>query len=161
MRKFLSNSGGLILCIVICLLVGFLGSFFTTSAISTWYKDLAKPWFTPPSWVFAPVWTILYVLMGISLYIIVKSGFETPVARISITVFIIQLVLNVLWSYLFFSLKSPLAGFIDIILLWISIFVCILLFKKISLLASIIQIPYILWVSFAMILNFSIMMLNF
>jgi translocator protein len=146
--------------IIICQLAGFVGSFFTVSSISSWYSTLNKPFFNPPNLIFGPVWITLYFLMGISIYLIWNKGIKTKLSKIALSVFVIQLVLNSLWTILFFGLKSPLIAFIEIILLWIFILLTIIYSYKISKLASYLLIPYILWVSFAAILNFSIYLLN-
>lgn len=150
----------LVLSVGVCFLAAGIGSVFTTSAIDTWYTTLNKPFFNPPNWVFGPAWTLLYLLMGISLYLvwIAKTGKERK--RQAITFFIIQLSLNALWSILFFGLKSPSAAFIGIVLLWITIFLTIKNFLLISKVAGWLLIPYITWVSFASVLNLSIIILN-
>ncbi len=142
--------------IMICVLAGFIGSLFNGS-IKTWYAALNKPFFNPPAWLFAPVWTILFVLMGISLYLVWTSKKKTGKA---FYLFLIQFVLNVLWSFFFFYLQNPLYGFIEIIILWAFILLTILEFKKISKTAAYLMIPYICWVTFASVLNFALMILN-
>lgn len=154
------NIKKLIVAIVICQLAGVIGGLFTGSAIPTWYQTIKKPAFNPPNWIFGPVWTLLYLLMGISLYLIWKSGGPGKAKTIAMTVFFVQLALNILWSFLFFFLKNPLAGFIEIIVLWIFILVTILLFYPLSKLGSLLMIPYILWVSFAAVLNYFLWYLN-
>ncbi len=152
----------LIISILICQFAGFLGSFFTTPKIATWYQGVTKPSFNPPNYLFGPVWTILFILMGISLYIIWTSKFKDRAYKKEvIIIFAIQLILNILWSILFFGLESPMFAFFEIMILWISIFATIIGFYKISRIASLILIPYILWVSFASVLNFFIWKLNF
>ncbi|MEJ2306479.1 MAG: tryptophan-rich sensory protein [candidate division WOR-3 bacterium] len=146
--------------IIICQLAGIIGSIFTTPAIPTWYANINKPTFRPPNWVFAPVWTTLFLLMGIALFLIWRKGLNEKDIKIAIAVFAFQLVLNTLWSFLFFGLESPFAAFIEIIFLWVAILASIILFFRISRLAGALLIPYILWVSFASILNFSIWRLN-
>ena len=153
-----SNIDKLIISILLCLFAGFIGSFFTTTAIPTWYATLQKPSFAPPNWIFFPVWTSLFIMMGISLFLVWRKEDEN--VKTALYIFAAQLVLNVLWSVAFFGLKSPLMGFIEIIVLWIAILATILTFMKISKTASYLLIPYILWVSFAAILNFSIWKLN-
>jgi len=146
----------LIISIVICLLAGAIGALFTADSVGTWYLTLSKPSFNPPPWIFAPVWTALYVLMGIALYIVWKnkdSGFAIPV-------FAVHLVLNPLWSFLFFGMKNIQFAFIEIIFLWVSILLCIILFYRISKPAAYLLVPYILWVSFATVLNYELMRLN-
>jgi len=150
----------LIASIVICQLAGILGSIFTAPAIPTWYASLEKPFFVPPSWTFSVVWTILYLLMGIALYLIWKKGWEKRDVRTAIGVFGIQLFLNFLWSLLFFGFQSPLLGLIEIIFLWIAIVATIWLFYKISRAAGLLLIPYLIWVSFAALLNYNIFILN-
>ncbi len=147
------NLPKLILSIGLCLGAGILGSFFTTSSIPTWYATLNKPVFSPPNWVFGPVWTILYFLMGISLYLVWTK-------RTVPTVFWIQLILNAAWSIIFFGFKNPTLALIDIVVLWISIFLTIKALYKINKLAGQLLFPYLAWVSFASILNLSIVLLN-
>ncbi|OGG14622.1 TspO protein [Candidatus Gottesmanbacteria bacterium RIFCSPHIGHO2_01_FULL_39_10] len=147
-----------IFSIGICLAAGVAGSLFTFQSIPTWYTGLEKPFFSPPNWVFAPVWTILYILMGISLYLVLSS--KKKLKHEAVGVFMLQLGFNVFWSVLFFGMRNPTLALLDILALWMSIFVTIHLFGKISKLASMILIPYILWVSFAFILNLVIVLLN-
>lgn len=149
----------LIASLLLCQLAGFVGSLFTTPAIPTWYKTLNKPFFTPPNWIFSPVWISLFVLMGISLFLVWRRQGH-PRFKTALTFFSLQLVLNVLWSVAFFGLRSPLLGFIDIVLLWLAIFLTIQNFLKISKLAGGLLLPYLLWVSFATLLNFSLWVLN-
>lgn len=156
----MKNITKLIVSIIICQLAGFIGSVFTTPSISTWYSTLTKPSFNPPNWIFAPVWTTLFLLMGISLFLVWREGKRKPGVRIAIIIFSIQLILNILWSFLFFGLKLPIAGFFEIILLWVAILITILEFYRISILSGILMIPYILWVSFATFLNFTLWKLN-
>ncbi len=156
----LNKIAKLILTIVICQLAGFIGSIFTTPSIPMWYASLQKPVFTPPSWLFGPVWISLYILMGISAYLIWNKGFENKPVKMALTIFSVQLVLNALWSFLFFALQSPLYGFIEIVFLWAAILFTILKFQKISRKAGLLLIPYIVWVSIAATLNFSIWQLN-
>lgn len=146
--------------ITICLAVGGLGSFFTYPSIQNWYQTLNKPSFSPPNIVFGPVWTTLYILMGISVYLIWKKGFKKKKVKTAITFFGIQLFLNFMWSILFFGFHSPLLAFIEIVLLWIMIAISIRKFLPLSQPAAILLIPYISWVSFAAILNLSIVILN-
>ncbi len=146
--------------IMICLFAGLIGSFFTSPAIPGWYATLAKPAFSPPNWIFAPVWTTLFVLMGISMYLVWNKGLQKRDVKISLFIFGIQLVLNVLWSVLFFGLRSPFYAFVEIIMLWVAIALTIQNFSRISRTAGLLLVPYILWVSFAAILNFHIWNLN-
>lgn len=148
----------LIISLVIPFLASAIGSLFTSASVSTWYLTLNKPFFNPPSWVFSPVWIILFLLMGIALYIIWidKSKNKKP----AFVVFGVQLFLNVFWSILFFGLQSPLLAFIEIIFLWAAIMITIIYFYAINKSAAWLLIPYILWVSFAAILNFRLYLLN-
>ncbi len=154
------NYWKLVASIIICQLAGIIGSFFTVSSVSTWYLTLNKPFFNPPSWLFGPVWITLYFLMGISLYIVWNKGIGSKEAKIAISIFGVQLILNTLWSIIFFGINSPLFAFIEIILLWIAIVMTIVYFYRISKTASYLLVPYLLWVSFAAILNFAIYYLN-
>ncbi len=139
---------------------GVLGSFFTASSVSTWYKTIEKPFFNPPSWVFSPVWTILFIMMGVALYLVWKKGLKEKKVKIAFGIFWVQLVLNVLWSVFFFGLQSPLYALVDIVFLWFAIFITIVWFSRVSKKATYLLIPYLLWVSFAAVLNFAIFYLN-
>ncbi|PIY93631.1 MAG: TspO protein [Candidatus Magasanikbacteria bacterium CG_4_10_14_0_8_um_filter_32_14] len=152
----------LIISVVVCQLAGVVGSVFTFSSISNWYVYLNKPSFNPPNWIFGPVWTVLFLLMGISLYIIWnnKAILQKNKKREAINIFVFQLFLNVLWTLLFFGLKSPALAFFEITVLWMTIFITIFKFKKFSSLAAWLLIPYLLWVSFASVLNFALWALN-
>ncbi len=150
----------LVICIGVCLAAGFIGSIFTNTSIPTWYTTLEKPSFNPPNWLFAPVWTILFILMGISAFLVWRVGLSEPNVKMALIIFIIQLILNTSWSVAFFGLRSPIAGLIVIVVLWIAILLTILSSAKVSITAGILLIPYILWVSFAGILNASIYILN-
>jgi translocator protein len=149
----------LVASIILCQLAGFLGSLFTTPAIPTWYTTLKKPFFTPPNWIFSPVWMSLFILMGISLFFIWRRP-DHQKFKIAFIFFFVQLILNILWSAAFFGLRAPLLGLMDIILLWIAILLTIQNFLKISKFAGVLLIPYLLWVSFATLLNFSLWILN-
>lgn len=150
----------LLISIFFCQIIGAFGSAFTSPAIPTWYATLAKPSFLPPSWAFPMVWTLLYLLMGIALYLVWEEGLEKTEVRKAMGIFGIQLFLNFMWSVLFFGLRSPLYGLLEIVVLWIVIFVNIWLFYKVSKKAGLLLVPYFLWVSFAALLNYSIWMLN-
>ena len=150
----------LAISLLICQGAGFIGSLFTRSLIPTWYTALEKPSFTPPPWVFSPVWITLFALMGISLFIIWRRGLTEKKIGVALGIFGAQLIFNILWSALFFGLRSPLAGLIDIAVLWIAIALTIWYFFKISKIAGALLVPYLLWVSFAVVLNFSIWRLN-
>jgi len=148
----------LIISLLICLAAGFIGSFFTTPYIPTWYESLNFPTFRPPNWLFGPVWTMLFILMGISLYLVTEKGINKVISQLA--VFGIQLILNVLWSFLFFAYQSPFYAFIEIIILWFAILFTITRFYRVSKKSSMLLIPYIAWVSFATILNYYVWILN-
>jgi len=150
----------LIVAAAICQMAAILGSVFTTPAIPTWYAGLRKPDLAPPNWVFAPVWTMLYLLMGISLFLIWNVGLERREVRRSVVIFGVQLALNILWSYLFFGLQSTLLGLIRIVALWMMIVLTVTSFLKVSKKAALLLVPYLLWVSFASYLNYSLWILN-
>jgi len=156
----LKNILKLILSILICQSAGIIGSLFTISAIPSWYNGLNKPSFTPPDCIFAPVWGILYTLMGISLYLIINKKFKSNDKTLGLIFFAVQLILNASWSIIFFGAKSILGGFIVILLLWTFIVLTIIKFYKISKPSAIMLYPYLLWVSFAVLLNYSIWKLN-
>jgi len=173
----------LLTSIIICELAGVIGAFFTTPAIGSWYKTLNKPSFNPPNWIFGPVWTTLFVLMGISLYLVWRKKWM-PINEIEsdktkawnkwsqkffngswqkaniIIIFIVQLVVNILWSAVFFGAQSPDLAFFVLIMLWFAILFTIVNFYRVSKTAGLLLLPYILWVSFAGILNYFIWALN-
>ena len=150
----------LIVSIVACQCAGIIGSIFTTPAIPTWYAALQKPAFTPPSWLFAPAWITLYLLMGIAAFLIWRQGLGQKGVKWALVIFLVQLVLNALWSVVFFGLQSPLYGMVVILALWVAILLTILRFFKLSTAAGALLLPYILWVSFAAALNVSVWVLN-
>jgi len=150
----------LLVSLILCQLAGIIGSLFTVPSIPTWYQALKKPFFNPPNWLFAPVWIGLYFLMGFSLFLVWRREGELPQVKKALILFFIQLILNTTWSILFFGLRSPFLGFIELIFLWLIIFLTIQKFFKISRNGGLLFIPYFIWVSFALILNFSIWVLN-
>lgn len=150
----------LLFSVVLCELIGNIGTVFTIPALSGWYISLNKAPFNPPNWIFGPVWTILYALMGIAAYLILSKGFKKPAVKTALYIFSTQLALNVLWSVVFFGLRSPFYGMVAIILMWIAILATILKFYGISRTAGYVMIPYILWVSFAAVLNYYVFILN-
>ena len=150
----------LVVAIGVSELAGIVGSIFTAPAIAGWYAELAKPSFNPPSWVFGPVWTTLFALMGIAAFLIWKKGLDRADVKIALGIFIFQLVLNTLWSIIFFNLESPGGALIEIGFLWLAILATIIAFAKISKPAAWLLLPYLLWVSFASYLNYSIWLLN-
>jgi tryptophan-rich sensory protein len=145
-------------CVILAELIGGLGALFTYTAIPTWYATLNKPSFSPPNYLFAPVWTLLYALMGLALYLVWESKAKNKMW--AYIVFYTQLVLNFLWSFIFFGQKIPGLAFVEIIILWILILVNIVSFWRINKWAGIMLLPYIVWVSFASILNFALFKLN-
>ena len=149
-----------VVSILVCQLAGVIGGLFTASSVGTWYAALTKPAFNPPNWLFSPVWITLYALMGIALFLVWRQGLQTEGVQIALIVFGLQLALNTLWSLLFFGLKMPFQAFIDIVILWCLILMTLLKFKKISRLAGFLLVPYLLWVSFAAVLNFFLWYLN-
>ena len=151
--------GTLILCVAGIVLIGSISGLANAGNITGWYATLVKPSFNPPNYLFGPVWTILYILMGISFNLILQSA-KTNTRKTALIIFTFQLVLNFSWSFLFFYFKWPGIAFIDIIILWIAIVMMLLTFYRISPLAAYLQIPYFLWVSFASVLNGAIWYLN-
>ncbi len=150
----------LIVAVLVCQLVGVLGSIFTVPSIPTWYASINKPAFIPPNWIFAPVWTTLFALMGIAAFLVWERGIKKPEVKSALMVFGVQLALNLLWSVLFFGLQAPLYALIEIVILWLAILWTIIRFYRISKLAGWLLVPYILWVSFASFLNLSVWWLN-
>jgi tryptophan-rich sensory protein len=150
----------LIVSIIICQFAGLIGYLFTRPAFLTWYASLRKPFFTPSDWVFGPVWIILYILMGIAAFLVWQKTLDPKQTRNALILFGVQLVLNAFWPFVFFGLKSPLAGLIAISILAAAILLTIQRFLGVSRTAGILLIPYFLWVSFASGLNLSIWYLN-
>lgn len=143
----------LLFFITLCEATGIIGSIFTINSIDSWYQALNKPFFTPPAWVFGPAWTTLYLLMGISLYLVWGKK------KINLKWFWTQLFLNFIWSIVFFGIKNLVLSFVIIVLLWGSIFFTIKSFIKVKS-AAYLLIPYVIWVSFALLLNLFILILN-
>jgi len=149
-----------IISLVIPLFIGFAGSLLTTPNIAPWYTSLNKPWFTPPNWLFSPTWTVLFILMGLALFLILKDGRQNRYFKAACLSFGFQLFLNLYWSFLFFYIKQPPLAFYAIVSLWSMIFVNIYYFYQIKKSAAYLLIPYIVWVTFAAALNYSIWLLN-
>jgi len=156
MKKF----AGVVIAIVVCELAGVIGSLFTTPSLPGWYAGLVKPSFNPPAWVFAPVWTTLYAMMGLAAWLVYEKGRKRPEVKKALTVFAVQLVLNTLWSIVFFGAHRLLGAVVVIVLLWAMILWTILLFHRISKAAAWLLVPYILWVGFASVLTVAIWGLN-
>lgn len=156
----MKNWKNLIVSVLLCELVGILGTPFTLSAIPTWYATLNKPFFAPPNRIFGPAWTLLYFLMGVSFYLIWKQGWRKKKIKTAGIFFLVQLVLNFLWSPIFFGLRAPLLGLITIVAMWIMIVITMKEFYPLSKLAFYLLVPYLVWVSFATVLNAAIVILN-
>lgn len=150
----------LTISVVMCELVGLAGTPFTTSAIPSWYSTLNKPFFSPPNWLFAPVWTALYFMMGVAFFLIWNQGLKTQQSKEAARYFFIQLFLNGIWSPIFFGLRSPLLGLIVIATLWGFLIDTIKKFRAVSKPAASLLYPYLGWVSFATLLNGAIVFLN-
>ena len=147
--------------VVTCLAIGYFSGMVTRSSIATWYPTLIKPSFNPPHWIFAPVWSMLYVMMGVAAGMVWnKIEFDKEVVKKALMVFSVQLALNALWSFLFFGLKNPMLAGLEIIILWLMIYETYLQFAKINKIAGYLLLPYLAWVSFATVLNASIWWLN-
>jgi tryptophan-rich sensory protein len=146
--------------VLVCELAGVIGSVFTRPSIPGWYAGLVKPSFNPPNWIFGPVWTTLYVLMGIAAFLVYEKGWKKREVRKALGVFAAQLVLNALWSIVFFGAHQILGAAVLIVILWTLIAASIWLFSRISKAAAYLLVPYILWVSFATVLNISLYVLN-
>ena len=156
MQKILKIS----LVVVVCVTIGYLSGMVTRDSIITWYPTLVKPVFNPPNWIFAPVWTLLYVMMGIAAGLVWTSNSDEQTTKKAIGFFAIQFGLNALWSYIFFGLHNPLLALIEIFLLLLLIYETYVQFKKIDKVAGMLLLPYLAWVSFATLLNASIWWLN-
>lgn len=150
----------LVIALTLPFVAGAVGSLFTAAAIPTWYAGLNKPFFSPPNWLFGPVWSLLYILMGVSLYLVLLQWKKDPGYRQAVKLFLLQLGLNSLWSILFFGLKNPLLAFGEILILWLLIVKNISDFAKINRNSAILLIPYLIWVSFAALLNIAVFYLN-
>jgi tryptophan-rich sensory protein len=145
--------------VAVCLAVGAIGGLSTASSVGTWYQTLAKPSFNPPDWVFAPVWTILYVTMGVAAWRVWRQlGFLA--GRVPLRLFGAQLLLNLLWTFLFFGLRHPAAAFFEILLLIAAIVATIVAFRRVDKWAELMMVPYLMWVLFAAVLNGAIWYLN-
>lgn len=150
----------LVISVALPLAVGGLSGYATARGVSTWYPTLVKPSFNPPAWVFGPVWTVLYIVMGVAAFLVWRGGLDVDGVRIALTIFAVQLALNGLWSILFFGMHAPGLALVEIILLWIAIGTTTLLFWRVSPIAGALLLPYWMWVSFATVLNASLWWLN-
>lgn len=155
---------GLAIKVIISLAVTFsaplIASLVTDPAASNWYANLNKPFFNPPGWVFGPVWTVLYILMAVAAALVWHNGLSRPKVKMALALYIVQLVLNALWTPFFFGLQMPLLAFIDILLLWAAIILTILAFSKVSGYPALLMAPYLIWTTFAAVLNFTLWYLN-
>ena len=158
--KTARDVGKLVASLAIVYAAAAVGGAVTAPAIGTWYRSLAKPSFNPPNWVFGPAWTVLFTLMGIALFLVWRTSDSTAEVGSELSIFGVQLVLNVLWSVLFFGLKMPLAALVDIVLLWIAIILTIRSFVRVSRVAGLMLVPYAAWVAFAAALNLAVWRLN-
>lgn len=154
------NYKRLIISLVLPQIAGIVGSLFTTSAIPSWYATLQRPSFSPPNWIFGPVWITLYVLMGISVYLVWQKVEENKTAEGALWLFWVHLFFNAIWSIIFFGLQNPGLAFINIIIIWLLIIALMIKFWKINRWATYLLTPYLVWVSFASVLNYFIWYLN-
>jgi tryptophan-rich sensory protein len=148
----------LVVCVGLCFAAGYVGSIFTGKSVGGWYASLSKPSWTPPNAVFGPVWSALYLLMGIAAWLVWRSS--APGTALALSLFGVQLLLNVAWSALFFGLRLPAAGFAEICVLWLAIGATALAFSRVSVLAACLMLPYEAWVTFAAALNLAIWRMN-
>lgn len=156
----MNNTLRLIIAIAIPLVVGFTSGYFTITGVGSWYQTIQRPSWNPPNWIFGPVWTTLYILMGIALYLVWKADVESRIKKNAVLFFALQLTFNFFWSFIFFNRQQPGWAFAEIVVLWILILLTIFAFAKINRLAAWLLVPYIAWVSFASILNYTIWKLN-
>lgn len=150
----------IVICVSLCMATGLFSGISTADAIQNWYSTLNKPFFNPPNWIFAPVWTLLYFLLGLAVALVWHKGWRDKEIKLAIGIFILQFAVNLIWSPTFFNLQAPTIAFIIIIILWILILLTIMRFNKVHRPAALLMIPYWLWVSFATVLNGSIVYLN-
>jgi tryptophan-rich sensory protein len=156
----MNNAVKLVISVAVPLAVGGLSGFATARGVAEWYPTLVKPSFNPPAWVFGPVWTVLYIMMGVAAFFVWRTGLDVDGVRAALAVFAVQLALNGLWSILFFGMQAPGLALIEIALLWIAIGVTVVLFWRVSPLPGAMLLPYWAWVSFAAVLNASLWWLN-
>jgi translocator protein len=154
------NAVMLVISVGVCLLIGFISGRLTAGETETWYPTLKKPEWNPPNWVFFPVWTTLYVLMGIALFLVWKRPEESKAKQLALSLFGIQLFLNFCWSIIFFTFHAIEWALVDIVMLWMAILLTIGSFFSMSRVAAWFLWPYAFWVTFAAVLNYSIVMLN-
>jgi translocator protein len=159
MASIIRQTGALVLLLILVGFVAFIGGRFTATSVQDWYQQIEKPSWRPPDWVFGPVWTVLYILMAVAAWLVWrKAGFGGAAGPL--TLFAIQLVLNALWSYLFFGLESPFAAFVELLALWTAIALTTAAFWRVAPLAGALLLPYLVWVTFAAALNCAIWRMN-
>ena len=156
----MNNLTRLGIAVMIPLMMGGLSGLVTAQGVRDWYPTLIKPSFNPPSWVFGPVWTLLYLMMGIAAFLVWQKGWDSGAVKVALALFAIQLILNGLWSVLFFGIRMPGLAFAELLLLWFSIGATVALFWRVSPVAGMLLLPYEAWVTFAAVLNGSIWILN-
>lgn len=150
----------LLISIAIPLVVGVISGYFTVTGVESWYQTIQKPSWNPPNWVFGPVWTTLYAMMGIALWLVWKEDTSRELKLIAGILFAAQLTLNFFWSFIFFKLEQPGFAFLEILFMWAAILATIFAFAQVNKTAAWLLAPYISWVSFAAILNFTIWRMN-
>ena len=156
----MNNTLKLIIAVAVPLAVGGLSGFATAGGVATWYPTLTKPSFNPPAWVFGPVWTVLYIMMGVAAFLVWREGLASEGVKLALTVFAVQLALNGLWSILFFGMQAPGWALVEIIALWLAIIATVVFFWRVVPAAGMLLLPYLAWVSFAAVLNASLWWLN-
>lgn len=156
----MNNAIKLIIAVAIPLIVGGLSGFFTVTGVESWFQTINKPTWNPPNWIFGPVWTTLYAMMGVALFLVWKSETSVVLKKTAIILFATQLVLNFFWSFIFFNQHQMGWALVEIIALWIFILLTIFAFANVSKLAAWLLVPYISWVSFAAILNYTLWKMN-
>ncbi|MGD0899452.1 MAG: TspO/MBR family protein [Thermoguttaceae bacterium] len=150
---------GLVVFLAICFAAAGIGGAVTTPKIAIWYATLTKPSWNPPNWIFGPVWSSLYFCMAVAAWLVWRQGGFSG-AKLPLTLFAVQLVLNVLWSFIFFGLENPSLAFVEVLFLWLAIAATMVTFWRLSVIAGILFVPYLAWVAFASVLNFTIWRLN-
>lgn len=156
----MSNIVKAIIAISIPLIVGAISGFFTVTGVESWYQTIQKPSWNPPNWIFGPVWTALYIMMGIALFLVWKEDTSEELKKIALVLFAVQLILNFFWSFIFFNQQQPGWALVEIIAMWLFILLTIFAFAQVNKTAAWLLVPYISWVSFATILNYTIWQLN-
>lgn len=156
----LNNIEKLIVSVVVCQIAGLIPAVFVYRPFPSWYNNLAKPSFTPPGWVFAVVWPALFLLMGLAAYLVWSTAMNSDGKNIAMLFFWLQLFINMLWSFIFFLMHSPLLAFLELMVLWVAIVLTIGKFYRVSKAAAWLMVPYLLWVTFAGVMNFAVVIMN-